>query len=218
MWIQDWRFILIILGLALVLIWLFFGSSTAEPIIGLQTEERSMLRKMFSPLSQSTMKIPLSTTQPNVSTINQTGINGSTVTRFNIKFDNPLPVPKIRVNNRPSKGELKCKQVLEELFAREFVTVRPDFLCNPETGYNLELDCYNHDLRLAVEYNGEYHYKQPKNHTLESFEKRQYLDQLKAELCERNGIHLITVPYTVSIDEIEGYIMERLPPVLKELI
>ena len=120
---------------------------------------------------------------------------------------------RIRHNTKPSKGERICKLVLEEIYGVPFVTVRPKFLKNPETGHNVELDCYNHSLRLAVEYNGEHHYKWP-NFTRQSHGA--FINQLrrakyKYEMCEKLGIYLITVPYTVPHHKIRDYIIRYLP-------
>ena len=62
---------------------------------------------------------------------------------------------------KDSKGELECRRVLEKYLKKPFQKSRPDFLCNPVTGgkFNLELDCFNDSLKLAVEYNGAQHYK-----------------------------------------------------------
>ena len=46
-------------------------------------------------------------------------------------------------NEKDSKLELQSKVILEHIFKRPFVKVRPDFLHNDVTGYNLELDLYN---------------------------------------------------------------------------
>jgi hypothetical protein len=32
--------------------------------------------------------------------------------------------------------------------------VRPDFLKNPATGRNLEIDCFNNQLKIGLEYQG----------------------------------------------------------------
>ena len=56
-----------------------------------------------------------------------------------------------------SKGELKCRQFLNKYFNKPFIKVRN--LYNPVTHQYLELDCYNEDLKLAVEYQGQQHYK-----------------------------------------------------------
>ena len=68
----------------------------------------------------------------------------------------------IHTRNSPpkdSKGEIECRKVLEEIFNRPFKKHRPNFLNNPVTGgmFNLELDCYNDDIGLALEYNGIQH-------------------------------------------------------------
>lgn len=52
------------------------------------------------------------------------------------------------------KMERICKITLEILTGYRFESVRPDWLRNPLTGRNLELDCYNDTLKLALEYNG----------------------------------------------------------------
>jgi hypothetical protein len=73
-------------------------------------------------------------------------------------------------------------------------------MVNPVTGsqYNLELDCYNESLRLAVEYQGEQHYKFiPYFHkNREAFLNQKYRDELKRMRCKELGITLIEVPYT----------------------
>jgi hypothetical protein len=113
-----------------------------------------------------------------------------------------------------SKGEVECKRVVEKLFSKGFVKVRPDILRNPVTGgiKNLELDCYNDEMKLAIEYNGEQHYKYiPYFHkNNEAFLNQKYRDFMKQTLCEKHGITLIEVPYTVSIQDIEKYLIGEL--------
>ncbi len=126
------------------------------------------------------------------------------------------PVNYINVTKR-SHGERICCQVMEEITGKPFGTVRPNFLKNPETGRNLEIDCYNHELRIGVEYNGEQHYKWPNftRHTYEQFIQQARRDQYKIGTCDDCGIYLITVPYTVNHDEIKQYIVDHLPPSIK---
>ena len=57
-----------------------------------------------------------------------------------------------------SKLESKAKIILEYIFKRPFSRVRPNFLNNPITGQNLEIDLYNEELKLGVEINGNQHY------------------------------------------------------------
>jgi len=112
-----------------------------------------------------------------------------------------------------SKGEKICCNVLSEIFNKPFTRVRPDFLKNPETSCNLELDCYNAELKLAVEYNGEQHYKfpHPFHKNINDFLKTVRRDRFKAEMCDLLGIYLIVVPYTVPHHQIREYIKYYLP-------
>jgi len=117
-------------------------------------------------------------------------------------------------NGKLSKGEELCKQVVEDMFGKKFYCIRPNFLKNPETGRNLELDLYNDSLKLAIEYNGAQHYVYPsaflKNEQdlLNQIRK----DEYKRQMCDENGIYLITVPYTVPLKykDISEYIKYHL--------
>ena len=113
---------------------------------------------------------------------------------------------------KESKGETECKIVAEEIFKKPFIKIRPDFLYNNITKQNLELDLYNEELNLAFEYNGKQHYEYvPYFHkSKDSFYNQQYRDQIKKNLCEKNKIILIEVPYTVKIENIKSYIIEKL--------
>ena len=69
-----------------------------------------------------------------------------------------LPVTMVDVKRRKgdSADETECRRVVEEHFQQQFPKCRPDFLKNNVTStdistYNMELDCYNEELKLAVE-------------------------------------------------------------------
>ena len=130
-------------------------------------------------------------------------------------YSNPYPVPQ--QTSRDSKGEVECRRVLETIFNTPFPKNRPDILRNSVTSgdgvdFNLELDCYNPDLKIACEYNGVQHYKYtPYFHkTKDSFQNQKYRDYMKRDLCIKNGILLIEVPYTVKIADIRNYIITEL--------
>jgi hypothetical protein len=109
-----------------------------------------------------------------------------------------------------SRGERECRRAIEALTGRKFPKQRPAFLRNAITAANLELDCYNADLRLAIEYNGAQHYAfVPRFHrTMDGFYNMRYRDDMKRRLCAENGVRLIVVPYTTPIDRIEGFLRE----------
>lgn len=112
-----------------------------------------------------------------------------------------------------SKGEAECKRVLSKILGKSCRSqVRPDFLKNPMTGRNLELDvvCGN----IAVEYHGAHHYHYiPRFHRNgpKDLEYQLWKDTYKIDQCDKNGIYLITVPYTVPSCDIEEFIRYYLP-------
>lgn len=111
-----------------------------------------------------------------------------------------------KIKEKDSKGERKCKEVIERLTGKKFVKVRPMFLFNYITEQNLELDMYNEDLKLAVEYNGEQHYEYtPYFHkTKDAYYCGRYRDDMKQRLCEKAGVSLISVSYKEA--DIEAYL------------
>lgn len=118
----------------------------------------------------------------------------------------------IKPGRKVSIGEAACRRALENMFGLPFPCDRPDWLRNPETGHNLELDCYNSTLELAVEYNGRQHYEEVGAFHKSKFD---YLEQLRRDVfklwvCERRGIWLIIVPYTVSPTDIPDFIYSHL--------
>lgn len=115
---------------------------------------------------------------------------------------------------KDSKGETICRNYLERILNRKFAKARPDFLRNPVTGgdFNLELDCYNKDIQLALEYNGVQHYKfTPYFHkNKESFLNQKYRDEMKRVKCREHNIKLIEVPYSVKHEDLEDYVHNEL--------
>lgn len=111
-----------------------------------------------------------------------------------------------------SKGEKECRRVLEMYYKKPFPNERPSFMKNSITGAKLELDCYNPELKVACEYHGVQHYKfTPRFHeTKQHFYNQQYRDKETRELCRKNGVFLIEVPYTVKLCDIEKYILNKL--------
>lgn len=103
------------------------------------------------------------------------------------------------------KNENACIEIIQKLTGHHFTKIRPKFL------NGLELDGYNADIQLAIEYNGEQHYK-----IIDHFHRNGIIDllkqvendKIKKELCEKNGVYLIIVPY--YIENKEEFIQEQL--------
>ena len=121
---------------------------------------------------------------------------GSYTKDYYISFNEGLP----RSVGSDSKGEVECRQILEKIFNRPFSKIRPSFLKNPFTGRNLEIDCYNEELKLGLEFQGRQHYYYtPHFHRTENdFVKQVQRDQMKREMCRKNGVTLIEVPFNVE--------------------
>jgi hypothetical protein len=132
---------------------------------------------------------------------------------WNQIINGKVETKNLNKKSKVSSGEQKCKEFLEFVFEKPFIKVRPEFLKNPITNSHLELDCYNEDLKLAVEYNGKQHYefnKMMHNNQKVNFHNQQYRDYIKQDLCKKNNINLIIVPYQVSIEDIPNFLYEEL--------
>lgn len=112
----------------------------------------------------------------------------------------------------PKKHETRCRIIMENLFRSPFVSVRPDFLKYDKTGKNLELDMFNSDLMIALEYDGVHHRKFTEffHKSEQDFLDQQDRDQYKEERCKELGITLIRVPDTVKYEDLEQYIRGEL--------
>jgi hypothetical protein len=112
----------------------------------------------------------------------------------------------------PKKHETRCRLIMENTFRAPFISIRPDFLKYPKTGKNLELDVFNQDLMLALEYDGVHHRKYTEffHKSEQDFIEQQERDRYKDEKCKELGITLIRVPDTVKYDDLEEYIKKEL--------
>jgi hypothetical protein len=131
----------------------------------------------------------------------------------NFVYKNFKPtISKKRSPPTESKGEIECKRVMEKLYNKPFLKIRPHFMINTQTGKNLELDLYNPELKIAVEYSGQQHYKYiPYFHkNYQAFLDQKSRDEMKRDRCKEYGILLIEVPYTIDLSEIENFLIKEL--------
>lgn len=110
------------------------------------------------------------------------------------------------------REETKGKALLEEMLGVQFEKIRPKWLTNPESGRALEIDCYNETLKLGVEFSGAQHSMfVPFYHgTPDGFAKQVKRDKLKAELCKKRGVTLLTVPYWEYGERLEPFLRQEL--------
>ena len=135
------------------------------------------------------------------------------ITILSVKNEN-IPTKKTEFvwNENDSKGENVCRRAMIEITGENFYKVRPKWLINPVTNSPLELDNYNEDLRIAVEYNGEQHYKYNKfmhGDSKEKFQNQQYRDLIKQDLCKKNNVHLIIVPHYIKLKNIKKFLIKE---------
>lgn len=104
-------------------------------------------------------------------------------------------------HDRFKKSENFTRTVFENLFGYRFVTTRPTWLVNPNTGKRLELDGYCKTLGLAFEYQGRQHYEHVPIFKNNIYGNKQR-DKIKKHMCKKNKITLIQVPdhsrYSIS--------------------
>jgi len=106
-------------------------------------------------------------------------------------------------------NENEVRKIFEAKFNKSFPNVRPNFLKNPQTGRNLELDGYCEELKLAFEYDGRQHYEPWNKNKPEELIEVQKRDKLKDKLCKENDITLIRIPYWEK-DRLNAFIKEKI--------
>jgi len=113
---------------------------------------------------------------------------------------------------RVNKTEEICRNIIEQIYNKPFPSVRPNFLKSPRTGKNLELDCYNQDLKIAIEYNGQQHYQfTPHFHkSKKDFYAQVHRDNWKRKKCRENGITLIEIPFWIPQEKLAEFIKAEL--------
>ncbi|KKL62687.1 hypothetical protein LCGC14_2182710 [marine sediment metagenome] len=109
------------------------------------------------------------------------------------------------------ESEIICRGFFERIFNTKFPKARLKWLMNPLTGGQMHFDGYCKELKLVFEFNGPQHYRMyPKFHkSYQDFVRQQERDKVKALLCQRHGVTLITVPHTLEYDEFQEFIINE---------
>ena len=117
-----------------------------------------------------------------------------------------------------SKGETITRHAIESLLLAAtnqryvFEKIRHEEIINPKTNRSLELDCFNKELKLAIEYNGEQHYLLNSyfHKSDNDYNEQLYRDQIKRQRCKELGITLIEVPHLIKHKDILLFICIKL--------
>lgn len=140
--------------------------------------------------------------------------------------DTPVNIPvaaSATKKPRPKKKHLhqdRCLEVMRDIFQCDFLTdYRPDWLKNPVTKCNLEIDIYNEDIEtplgrgIGLEYDGKQHSEyNPHFHRRgpEEFIYQCKKDSWKDVVTRSRGILLLRVPSFVAYEDLERYICTKL--------
>ena len=108
-----------------------------------------------------------------------------------------------------SKSEAEVIKHLEDITGKKFPTVYPDWLV--WKGKRLELDGYNDELKIAIEFSGPLHTKwSPNTEPYDKYFGRIVRDTVKRRLCKRHGVHLIIIDMTLPRHHWRNYLLSRL--------
>jgi hypothetical protein len=116
------------------------------------------------------------------------------------------------VNSKKYKREEECRKIFEGIFNCKFESVRPDFLKNPRTNHNLELDGFSFNYLLGFEHQGKQHYHYPNTYhkSEKEFLYQLQKDKYKKQKCKELGIDLVIIPYSVPFHKLSVFIIDKL--------
>ena len=118
------------------------------------------------------------------------------------------------VDPTSGKYETECRRIFEQIYQRPFKKARPDWLKNPATRRNLEVDgiCESLQPAIAFEYQGAQHAKltTPFHRSPADLLYQQQKDQLKLQRCLERNVTLIVIPHTVKFDQLDTFIRTEL--------
>lgn len=113
------------------------------------------------------------------------------------------------VKHPRSKAEAACIGILKSLTGLDFPTVYTDWLF--WKGHALELDGYNDEAKLALEFSGPQHTKwNPRAESYETYYERIVRDLVKVKMCKKNGVNLIVVDMSLPRVHWRDYLASRL--------
>jgi hypothetical protein len=110
-----------------------------------------------------------------------------------------------------SKHHELARRLLKELYPMDIIHEEVTLPGSNARGHDLRADFYIHAYRLMVEVQGEQHYTCNSHFfdTTLDFRRAKLRDKQKQEWCDANGITLITLPYSESVDEWRKRITNR---------
>lgn len=108
-------------------------------------------------------------------------------------------------------GQERTRKIFQEVFKEEFKSIRPDWLKNPLTGKNLELDGYSEKLNIAFEFQGRQHSSSNTQYQ-DDYEKQKQRDEIKKKICQEKNVLLIEIiqPSSYNVDKFISNVVEQI--------
>nr|QBK86400.1 MAG: restriction endonuclease [Marseillevirus LCMAC102] len=128
-------------------------------------------------------------------------------------------VSRKKAKQKLNKHEERCREIFQDIYRQKFKSIRPDWLKNPVTGKNLELDGYCANIHtsqgqgLAFEYDGSQHSTYNKHFHRNGPDEFLYQvkkDSWKDIRCKEEGVLLIRIPHFVAYEDLERYIKNKI--------
>lgn len=136
-----------------------------------------------------------------------------------IELESKYILKKKKSGPKYNKHEEECRRIFQKLFGLKFKSVRPDWLKNPATNKNLELDGFNATIKtplgegLAFEYDGKQHAEYNAHFHRDGVDEFKYQvqkDIWKDKVCKDRKVTLIRIPHFIVFSDLERYIKDKL--------
>jgi hypothetical protein len=224
LYITSWKFWMCVLIVLILMTYLIWGGNRSYEVVGLKPLQEALgdgFGTLYSshdtPMEFDYQKVEPSSVEPSSvepSSVEPSSVEPSSVEPSSVEPSSvePSSVEPSSVQHFLSQGDIQysfrsvgeelCYIALKNLIGETTYRIgyRDSSLANPETRQPLEIDIYCPEYKIGIEYNGKQHYEFVKQYHsgYDKYEAQIRRDHYKNILCKQNGIHLITVPYTID--------------------
>lgn len=114
------------------------------------------------------------------------------------------PRKYIKAKTKQIKKEVRVQSAMEKFIADYLTSINEKFIAEKQfpdlvsmiSGVNLNLDFYLPNRKIAIEYDGQQHFKLLAGEKPEQLERRRLCDLTKDLFCKQRGIVLLRIKYS----------------------